>query len=136
MDTIKTIEDKLGYGLPEDYKDFLLNADKSQYQYKKYDTLDRSGYRSDGQIDYFSTIESFSKDNLHRSFLEEHQAELQIPRDYLESEYLFIIARCDYQSICMALNGTHKGKIYCADNGDFGIIFQSKTLNEFLRDLY
>ncbi len=36
----------------------------------------------------------------------------------------------------MALHGIHKGKIYIADNGDFGITFQANTLREFLESLY
>ena len=101
FDTIETIENRLGYELPENYK-----------------------------------FESFWKDNKYRSYLEEFRSDFQIPRDYLESEYLYLIAKCDNQAICMALNGIHKGKIYSADNGDFGIVFQTNSLAEFLESLY
>jgi hypothetical protein len=136
METIKTIEDKLGYSFPDDYKSFLLHGDSSKYKHKLYTILLENGRKTDGQIDRFVTIESFWDDNKYRNYLEEFQSERQIPRNYLESEYLYIIARCDTQSICMSLAGAHKGKIYNADNGDFGITFLATSLLEFLQSLY
>ena len=136
METIQSIEYKLGYSLPDDYKDFLLKEDKSQYRNKRYCRTVMNGYKTDGQIDYFSTLESFWEDNENRSLLDDYQEEREFTREYFESEFLFIIARCDYQNICMALSGKHKGKIYSSDNGDFGIVFQANSLADFLNSLY
>lgn len=136
MTELEDIEAKLGYELPKEFVEFLNTSDKEEYENKEYCRTLLDGYITDGKIERFSTYETFFSDNEYRSFLEEFQAHFEIQDDYVESKYLYLIALCDSDSICMALNGKHRGKIYSVDNGDFGITFQANTLEEFLKSLY
>lgn len=135
MNHFASIEDKLGYPLPESCKSFLLATDNKKYVGKVFDRVFEDGWSSNSIIESIVTIDSFWEYNKYREYIDEMQAHFENPVSYVESEYLYAIIHAVNMAICMALNGRHKGKIYCVDNGDFGIMYQAENLEEFLQSL-
>jgi hypothetical protein len=136
MNPFASIEDKLGYPLPESCKAFFLATDNHQYIDKVFPRILQDGYITQGWIEGMVTIDSFWE---HNKYMREHVVDLQThfenPTDYVESAWLYTIILGVNMSICMALNGLHNGKIYSVDNGDFGIIYQADSLEQFLQQL-
>ncbi len=136
IDKVISIEDKLGFKLPEKYKQFLLDeASHSQYVLKHFDRILPDGWKTDGRVDGVITVDNFWRFNQNREHLEGLQTHFEHPRSYVEVEYLYVIMEGS-GTVCMAMEGMHKGKIYSADNGDFGIVFQADSLDKFLQSLY
>ena len=136
MDKIDIIEQQLDIKFPDDYKLFLSNADKFIIEsFFSYCVIKQDNYRSDGSIYEFYTADNFIEKQKYRDYLIEHQVHFENPTDYVEAEYLYHIAG-GTGSICISLGGLHYGKIFSADNGDFGIIYQADNINLFIDSLY
>ncbi len=131
------LEEKLGYPIPDDLHE-LLQGDADKYCGLEFVSVNIYGYKSPELMGSFSTYKTFWKHNQYREVLEEFQEDDEQEESYVQSEYLYIIGDANgfSGSVCMALHGIHKGKIYFADNGDDGIIFQADTLQDFLNSLY
>ncbi|MBO9563626.1 MAG: SMI1/KNR4 family protein [Niastella sp.] len=136
IDKLISIEEKLGFKLPEDYKQFLLDeAGHSQCMFKVYPRVLQDGWKTDGIIEKVTSVDTFWQANQYREYLREFQEHFENPASYVESEYLYVIMS-GTGVVCMAMSGTHKGKIYSVDNGDFGIVYQTDNLEQFLQSLY
>lgn len=136
IDKIISIEEKLGFKLPEEYRQFLLDeASHSQHTLKYFDRILPDGWKTNGRVDSVMSVDTFWQFNEDRENLEGLQTHFDHPRDYLEVEHLYVIMEGS-GTICMAMGGTHKGKIYSADNGDFGIVYQADSLELFLQSLW
>ncbi len=129
------LEAKLGYAIPDELDD-LFNQDTNQYADLTFFITHPDGYKDEDRICCFSTYQTFWQDNEYRNFLEDFQEQFELDNTYVQSEHLYIIGETYCGSVCMALNGIHKGKIYIADNGDFGITLLANTLQDFLNSLY
>jgi hypothetical protein len=135
VDTIDGIEQQLNLKLPDDYKEFLLGADTFVIENHVFCRILQDNYRTDGLIYEFYSANSFIESQKYRDYLIEFQTHFENPKDYVEAEYLYHIAN-GTGSICIALDGQHYGKIFSADNGDFGIIYQANNINDFVDSLY
>ncbi|WP_315822393.1 SMI1/KNR4 family protein [Paraflavitalea speifideaquila] len=137
MNPFASIEDKLGYPLPGSCKAFFLATDNHQYIDKICPRILQDGDTADGRIEGMVTIDSFWKYNDYcNEHFEDMQAHFESPTSYVESAHLYTIILGVNMCICMALNGLHKGKVYSVDNGDFGIIYQADSLDQFLQQLF
>lgn len=72
----------------------------------------------------------------YRSYLAEFAEHFDLSSDYVETDRLFPIATLASGVAYITCGGRHDGKIYTADNGDFGILYHSATMEEFLAALY
>ena len=136
MDTIESIEDQLGYKLPDEYKTFLRGKDNDRFLNKGYHRVIDENFTTDSSIDEIIRIENFWQYNKDREYLFDFEKHFENAESYVEAKYLYFIFGCVNGAICMVLNGNHRGKIYSVDNGDFGIIFQAENLKDFLKSLY
>ncbi len=136
MDTIDSIEEQLGYKLPDEYKTFLLKKNNDRFLNKGYRRVIDGNFTTDSRIDEIISIENFWKKNEYRDYLFEFEKHFENTKSKTEVKYLYCIFGCVNGVICMALNGNHRGKIYSVDNGDFGITFQAENLQIFLKGLY
>lgn len=136
MDTIESIEEQLGYKLPDEYKIFLLKKNNDRFLNKGFLRQIDENFTTDSSIDEIINVENFLQKNKYRDYLFEFEKHFENTKNNTEAKYLYCIFGCVNGTICMALNGNHRGKIYSVDNGDFGIIFQAENLQEFLKSLY
>lgn len=135
MDTIDNIEQQLKLRLPDNYKAFLLKADTFVVENIVFCRILQDNYRTDGLVYKFYSASDFIERQKYRDYLIEFQTHFENPKDYVEAEYLYHIAD-GTGSILISLGGQHYGKIYSADNGDFGIIYQADNIDDFLDSLY
>jgi len=69
-------------------------------------------------------------------YLAQFAEHFELDENYVETNELFPVANFSNGVVYIAVGGNHVGKIYTADNGDFGIIYHSPTLDDFLMSLY
>lgn len=135
MDKVNYIEQHFGVRFPDEYREFLVNASSFVLQNPFYCVILQDGYRTDGRVDEFYTLENFIERQKYREELIDFQTHFENPTTYVEAEYLYFIAEGS-GAICIALGGKHYGKIYSVDNGDFGIIYQADNINIFIDSMY
>lgn len=135
MDTIEKIEQQLNIKFPDNYKAFLLKAETFVVENNSFCRVLQDNYRTDGVVYKFYSTNNFIEHQGYRDYLIEFQTHFENPKDYVEAEHLYHIAD-GIGSTCIALGGQHYGKIYSVDNGDFGIIYQSDSIDEFIDSLY
>jgi len=136
IEGITRIEEKIGTSLPKSYNEFLLLENTDIYKYKSFSRLLKNGYKKIIQIDEVMTIENFLENNKYLDFIVEFQEDDELPSSYVEGKFLYQIMNCDSKSVYLSMDGLHKGKVYVVDNGDYGITFQSNTLEEFLNSIF
>lgn len=87
----------------------------------------------------FEAVDSYETLQKHLSnidYLTDHAQHFDLSPQYVEPEYLFPIGLMPNGAIYIAIDGKHNGKIYTADNGDFGIVFHSDNLEKFLESVF
>ena len=137
MDHIKSFEVKIGESLPVDYKTFLDSNTSENYKEKYFSRILPSGYKKPLIIIDFYSKEKFIKENdSNWQYLIEFQEDDKLPDSYVEAKYLYEIANCDSSGVYMAMRGLHKGKIYVADSGDYGLSYQCASINDFIESIY
>ena len=67
--------------------------------------------------------------------LQELKEEFELTDSYIETDKVLPIIDVTDGTIYIAVSGTHRGKIFFGDNGDFGIIQIANSLNDFLNAL-
>jgi SMI1 / KNR4 family (SUKH-1) len=135
MSKIENIETHFGFSFPKDYKDFFLEAHNFVLDNSVYCRVLQNGYKTDGLVFEFHTIDNFVEKQECRDYLIEFQTHFENPIDYVEAEHLYHIAD-GTGSVCISLAGQHYGKIFSVDNGDFGIIYQAENIKGFVDSLY
>ena len=133
---IAKIEEKIGAELPKSYTGFLLGETTNIYKYKNFSRKLRDGYKTIIQIEEVMTAENFLENNKYLNFIVEFQEQDDLSTSYVEGKYLFQIMDCNSKGVYLAMRGAHKGKIYIVDNGDYGITFQDKSLEDFLESIF
>ncbi len=133
---IQYIETKLQHSLPNEYKEFLSNFDLFKKEELGFPITLRDGYKMSNVLRFFFNASTFLNQNDFRSFLEEYIEPFELTSDYVEPQYLYFIAECLTGNIAMAIGGQHEGKLYYVDNGDFGIIYLSSSIKDFMNTLY
>ena len=134
--TIQQVETKLQHSLPNEYKEFLSNFDLLSKEELGFPITLRDGYKMSNVLRFFFEASTFLNQNDFRSFLEEYIEPFELTSDYVEPQYLYFIAECLTGNIAMAIGGQHEGKLYYVDNGDFGIIYLSSSIKDFMNTLY
>ena len=87
-------------------------------------------------IEKIPSFEELQNDLSDKEFLEDYVRHFGLTDEYVEVEHLFPFAILPNGGIYIALEGKHKGKIYAADNGDFGITFQYNSFDLFWNSVY
>ncbi len=78
-------------------------------------------------IDFESITTIFDDDEMLELYIKEHN----LTNDFVEIEHLCPFAYAPNGVFYCSIGGKHNGKIYFADNGDFGILFLTNSLEEF-----
>lgn len=136
------IKNKTGFELPLNIELFLKSYSGgnsySRELYYTYECFHDDGYKTENSIVSIFTPEEIVEayDNL-KLYLEETFEHFELSTDYVETKYLLpIIELGNGGTINIHIGGKHNGKVYEVDNGDFGIILLSNSLQDFIEKLY
>lgn len=136
---IKTVEQTTGLHLTESFKAFILeyNGGIPQHNHEVCSlTIEyEDGYKTSTFVENLISMQEVTRQWENVGYLEELAAHFELTREYVEVEKLFPIANLANGVAYIALGGKHKGKIYIADNGDFGIVYHCASMNDFLANL-
>ena len=69
-------------------------------------------------------------------YLIEYRDHFNISNEYVEIEKLLPLIEVLNGEILISIEGQHKGKLYLADNGDFGIMLIADSLDGFFQKVY
>ncbi|MGR7814309.1 SMI1/KNR4 family protein [Lacinutrix undariae] len=138
----KQIEEQTGFTLPTNLKLFL-EAYSGGNSYGKdqvytYDLIHDDGWKSVNSI-----AEILNPNNIIESYLnlkphlQDTFKHFELTSDHVEIDYLLpVMGLEDGGLIYISIGGKHNGKVYEVDNGDFGILFKSNSLEDFIYSLY
>lgn len=134
------IEMLFGKDLPEYLKDFYKNYAGATPEIEgKRSCLTITHPKGWTQSNYIENVDDFNSLQIHLSniqYLLEHAEDFALSDDYVEPESLFPICNLPNGAVYVAIDGKHKGKVYTADNGDFGIIYHSENFDAFWTSLF
>lgn len=88
---------------------------------------------------WIESIDSFETLQVHLSnidSLNELAEHFELNSEYVEPENLFPLCNLPNGAVYVAIEGKHNGKVYVADNGDFGIIYHSNDFDQFWNSLF
>lgn len=130
---INQVEQELGFTFPLSYRDFLLqyNGGVPQKAFFRRPIINGSAVQATS-VNKFDTLKDAlecwhnlapSSDEFYEHF------------EFTDGTLFPIGEDIGGYAICIGVTGTANGKIYIVDNGDFGVTFQSNTLDEFLESL-
>lgn len=68
-------------------------------------------------------------------YLNEFASHFALSEQFVNPEFLFPICDLPVSEVYVATEGSHVGKVYVADNGDFGIIYHSNSIDSFFEKL-
>ena len=137
---LSEVENLFGTGLPPEVRTFLklqagskptVNGDICCFDIKH-----SNGWKQSSFIERIVNFESILVQLDCREYLHEFVVCFGLTSDYVEADYLFPIAELPAGALLMAVSGRHAGKVYSADNGDFGILFHSQSLAAFWASVY
>jgi hypothetical protein len=131
---IEKFELETGIKLPDDYSTFLMR-NPEDYLAMLFNKIHSDGYiQGDCILEFYEPAKLKEKLN-HREYFLAFQSHFNLLSDYVETEQLILIAETLGGEIALAMDGKHRGKLYAIDNGDFGIIFLSNNIFDFLPTL-
>ena len=137
---LQDLELKMNFILPNEIKDFLrANAGSRPFINGKVPcfNITHSNGRLQGEwIENVPSYEQLLIYNENKDYLNLFFTHFGLGRDYVEVEYLFPFLYLPAGSVFIATKGQHKGKIYTADNGDFGILLNAPSLSEFWNSIH
>jgi aminopeptidase-like protein len=137
---LSMVEDLFGTALTPELRTFLkvhagskptINGDICCIDIKHSD-----GWKQSSCIERIVSFESLLVKLENCDYLNEFVVHFGLTYDYVEAKYLFPLAELPNGSLLTAVNGRHTGKVYTADNGDFGILFHSESLAAFWASVY
>lgn len=136
------IEKETNLIIPENLKNFLVSYAGGKPTHDEqayfYDIIDEDGWNSGDSIEaIYDASEIIEGYKILKPYLKETFDHFELDKTFVETEYLlpFILISCG-GAIHMAIGGKHSGKVYQVDNGDFGILLISNSLEEFIKALY
>ena len=140
---IQSIEKLSGVIFPSEIKHFYqhfagakpeINDDVACFKI----TLD-DGYEIESFLenvyDYDSLVEYFENNNGQYDFISEYVQHFDLSPEYVDCTTLLPIVALPNGAVYASVSGIHRGKIYTVDSGDFGIVYHSANLTQFL-DIY
>ena len=89
------------------------------------------GTASDDLLQRFLLEADIREQWLHIGYLSEFVAHFELGPDFVDPDVLLPFADCADGGIYLANSGRHAGKVYHADNGDFGIALIASRLTDF-----
>ncbi len=137
---IEHIEKRIGRRLPHSIKNYYKNYAGSRPAVNG-NSANITISQNDGlaNTNIFEAVDSFETLQNHLSnidYLTELAQHFNLSSQYVEPENLFPLGLLPNGAIYIAIDGQNKGKVYTADNGDFGIIFHSSNLEMFLESVF
>jgi hypothetical protein len=127
---LEAVEKQIGYEFPQEYREFMLANNGGRPDPDVFRITLSDGYTFTQAVYKFCSLDELL--TFYREYLEEYMEVFELTDEYVEAKYLYHIAECLSGSICIAVAGKHRGTIYYTDNGDFGIVYQSKSFNNFI----
>ena len=86
--------------------------------------------------DYDSLVEYFENNNGQYDFISEYVQHFDLSPEYVDCATLLPIVALPNGAVYASVSGIHRGKIYTVDSGDFGIVYLSANLTQFLDSVY
>lgn len=139
---IDLIFKETNFRLPNDLKEFLKSYSGGHPVNENigyhYELIDDDGWDcGDGLEWVFDSLEIIENYNGLKIHLKEHFEHFELDESFVETKYLLPIIKIGSGGcINIAIGGKHNGKIYQVDNGDFGILLISNSLQEFLNEIF
>ncbi|OAB78902.1 SMI1/KNR4 family protein [Cochleicola gelatinilyticus] len=99
------------------------------------DIIYQDGWKSSNVLVEIASFLSIQDSWQYISYLQEFRDHFEIPDRYVQVEKLIPIIKLMNATVYYATEGMHAGKIYYVDNGDFGILKISNSLDEFFNKL-
>ena len=91
-----------------------------------------NGWEDEMFISKIETVESIKNTLSYKKGLDELVKHFELTETYIETRYLLPFIELSGGEAYIALAGSNEGSVYIVDNGDFGVIKMSRTLDEFL----
>jgi hypothetical protein len=137
---ISLIEKKLLCEIPIDLAEFLRAYSNAIPSINKkpcvFKTVHSDGWEQSNFIERIISMEGIILELDDRSTLELYVNSFNLSRDFVEIEYLLPFALPANGILYYAVGGNHTGRIYIADNGDFGILIQAIDFKSFWDSVY
>ncbi len=130
------IEAKISIQLPSYLINFFTKYSNSIPSYNS-NPCEFKVYHPDGRtigymwIEKIVGLEGIFAEFDDRETLELFIREQNLSKDFVEIEYLCPFAYAPNGVLYCSIAGLHSGKIYFADNGDFGLLFVRNNFEEF-----
>ena len=94
------------------------------------------GWTTTSWIEYIDSFETLQVHLSNLDSLKELAEHFDLSSDYVEPENLFPICNLPSGAVYVAIDGKHNGKVFIADNGDFGIAYHSADFDQFWNSLF
>jgi SMI1 / KNR4 family (SUKH-1) len=132
----KIIGRPLPYSVKNFYKDYAgsrptLNGNSSCITITLAD-----GWKTANTFEAIDSYETLKNHLSNIGYLCELAKHFNLNSRYVEPEYLFPLGLLPNGAIYIAIDGMHNGKVYTSDNGDFGIVFHSDSLEQFFESVF
>lgn len=137
---LNAVENLFGTALTPELRTFLRIHAGSKPNYDGriccFDIRHSNGWKQGNFIERILSFDSILVQLDCRHYLREFVVHFGLTADYVEPAYLFPFAETPNGAVLMCVSGLHAGKIFTADNGDFGILFHSESLDDFWTSTY
>lgn len=128
-------ENKFLKSLPTILIDFFKKYSNSIPYYNSkscaFKIIHPDGYVQVSYIEKIVELEGIFSEFEDRDTLDLYVKEQNLTTDFVEIEYLCPFAYAPNGVFYCSIGGKHEGKVYFADNGDFGILFVKNSFKEF-----
>ncbi len=136
IENISEIEEKTGFVLSAEIKDFLTQNGGATIKFGNKDCFFKltyeDGWESDDGLISVESFETILENWQYRNYVAEFQEHFKIEASYVGSEKLFpLFNTLAGGQVFIAVGGLNDRKIYHADNGDFGFCLLADSLNDF-----
>ncbi len=95
-----------------------------------------NGWVTTNWIEYIDNFETLQVHLSNNDYLKELAEHFDLSSEYVEPEYLFPLCILPNGAVYVSIDGKHNGKVFVADNGDFGIIYHSTSFEQFWNSLF
>ena len=137
---LSAVEDLFGTALTPELRTFLKIHAGSKPTVNGgiccFDIRHSNGWKQGSFIERIVSFETILIQLDCRDYLNEFVVDFGLTSDYVETDYLFPVAELPNGAVLLAVSGKHAGKVYTADNGDFGILLHSESLAAFWASVY
>jgi hypothetical protein len=137
---MEQMEKSLSIQFPKEIYDFIQiksnGVPKIQQKNCTYSYQFEDGWKYELSIEKIIDFESITKLFDDDEMLERYIKDQNLTKDFVEIEHLCPFAYAPNGVFYISVSGKHNGKVYFADNGDFGILFLTNSFENFWDSVY